>query len=142
MVNFNLPQHKCFCNQRLPKPTNLFRKGRRNLFYVTSPCGLIAFLNSPHSSPFTLHSDKNLSPYRLAVLSPSSTLLTLHPSRFTLIRTYRLIALRSYRLPQLSSPFTLHTSLYRSTWRPSILFETNRSTFQPSSPHALGWASE
>ena len=35
-----------------------------------SPCSPIAFLNSPHSSPFTLHFDKNLSPYRLAAPRP------------------------------------------------------------------------
>ena len=64
-------------------------QGARGLFYVTN-FSYIQLFNPLHSSPFTLHSspftphsDKNLSPYRLAVLSPSSTLLTLHSSRLT-----------------------------------------------------------
>ena len=63
-------------------------QGARGLFYVTN-FSYIQLFNPLHSSLFTLHP----SPF---TLHPSP--FTLHASHLTLIRTYRLIALQSYRL--------------------------------------------
>ena len=85
--NFQLINHSPeFLNSlRLLRNSSLSHKGRGNCFVA------------------------NHSPVQLFNLS---THFTLHASLFTLIRTYRLIALQSYRLPQLSSLFTLHSSLW------------------------------
>ena len=89
------PSPEFVSSQKLTNKFYPLPQGARELF-CSKPFTRSTFqpFNSLHTSRFTLHFDKNLSPYRLAVLSPSSTLLTLHPSLLTLIRTYRLIALQ------------------------------------------------
>ena len=122
---------------------------------------LIAFLTSPHASPFTLHSDKNLSPCSLiAFLNPP------HPSPFTLhlsdpspefLNSLRLLRNSSLshkgrgncfgvnhspvQLFNLSTLLTLHSShlTFRLPPHPNplpqgerrLFYVTNPSTFQP-----------